>query len=207
MRQQQPGRRRLLAASAAVLTVPGVLGRALAKGRLRPTPAQEEGPFYPVDFSGDDDDLLTHGVLHYGKGQPAWVSGTVTDTGGAPLAGATVEVWQCDAQGHYHHPRDRGEADAAFQGFARISVGSSGQYRFHTIRPAPYTGRTPHIHFKVKLGARELLTTQLYVDGDPGNARDFIWRALSEEDRAQVTRPFQPGPDGVAAQFPIVVEL
>ncbi|HWT79928.1 MAG TPA: protocatechuate 3,4-dioxygenase, partial [Candidatus Methylomirabilis sp.] len=133
-----------------------------------------------------------------------WVSGAVTDTDGVPLKGATVEIWQCDEQGHYHHPRDR-QADPAFQGFARISVDAGGQYRFRTIRPAPYTGRTPHIHFKIKLGSQELLTTQLYVAGEPGNPRDFIWRSLSEQDRAAVTRPFEPGPDGVVARFPIVV--
>ena len=68
----------------------------------------------------------------------------------------------------------------------RVRVGDDGQYRFRTIRPVPYSGRTPHIHVKVKLGTRELLTTQLYVAGDPGNARDFLWRAVDPADRAML---------------------
>ena len=84
-------------------------------------------------------------------------------------------------------------------------VGADGSYRFRTIRPAPYSGRTPHIHFKVKLGSRALLTTQLYVEGEPGNARDGLWRRMGEADRAALTAAFKPGSDGLMAQFPIVV--
>ena len=109
----------------------------------RATPSQTEGPFYPVEFPKDSDhDLLRNGTLSYGKGQAAWVDGTVTDLQGKPLRGAQVEIWQCDEQGHYHHPGDGGKADAAFQGFGRVTVGASGEYRFRTIRPVAYSG--PH---------------------------------------------------------------
>jgi protocatechuate 3,4-dioxygenase beta subunit len=172
----------------------------------RPTPAQTEGPFYPVSLPKDSDfDLLRSGALNYTRGQPAWVEGSVTDLQGKPIAGAQVEIWQCDETGHYHHPGDGGQADPAFQGFGRVTVGADGQYRFRTIRPAPYSGRTPHIHVKVKLGSRELLTTQLYVAGEPRNERDFLWRRLDTEARAAVTVPFQPGGDGLRAAFPIIV--
>ena len=50
-----------------------------------------------------------------------------------------------------------------------------------------------------------LLTTQLYVEGDAGNARDGLWHRLSAEDRAAVTVPFVPGSVGLQARFPIVV--
>ena len=116
-----------------------------------------------------------------------------------------MEIWQCDEAGHYHHPGDGGRADPSFQGFGRVAVGADGQYRFRTIRPVPYGGRTPHIHFKVKLGPRELLTTQLYVAGDPHNERDGLWRRLGAEERAAVTVPFQAGGDGLRASFPIVI--
>jgi protocatechuate 3,4-dioxygenase beta subunit len=172
----------------------------------RATPSQTEGPFYPVSLPRDTDfDLLRNGALAYTRGQPAWLEGTVTDLEGKPVAGAQVEIWQCDEDGHYHHPGDRGKADPAFQGFGRVAVGADGRYRFHTIRPAPYTGRTPHIHVKVRLGTRELLTTQLYVAGEPRNERDFLWRNLGA-DRALVTVPFRPGSDGLKADFPIVVQ-
>lgn len=180
--------------------------RALAAGPLRPTPAQTEGPFYPVALPTDSDfDLLRHGALAYAQGEPAWLDGVVTDLAGRPLRGAQVDIWQCDHAGHYHHPGDGGRADARFQGFGRVLTGADGRYRFRTIRPAPYPGRTPHIHLKVRVGQRELLTTQLYVADEPRNARDFLWRQLSDTDRAALTVPFQPGADGLRAHFPLVV--
>jgi protocatechuate 3,4-dioxygenase beta subunit len=170
------------------------------------TPAQTEGPFYPVQLPADaDNDLLRNGTLNYRGGQPTWVDGVVTDLDGKPLRGAQVEIWQCDEHGHYHHPGDGNRADAAFQGFGRVNVAADGSYRFRTIRPVPYTGRTPHIHVKVKLGARELLTTQLYVAGDAGNARDFLWRNLSPAARNALTVPFERGADGWRTRFPIAV--
>ena len=206
----EPTRRSMLttgATAVAVTAAPAWLSLALAQGRnLRPTPDQAEGPFYPVALPPDSDfDLLRNGATNYRRGQPAWLEGTVTDTAGAPVSGAVVEIWQCDQAGHYHHPGDGGRADPAFQGFGRVAVGRDGRYRFRTLKPAPYSGRTPHIHVKVKLDRKELLTTQLYVAGDPGNGRDFLWSRLNREDRAALTVPFEPGADGVQARFPIIV--
>ena len=179
--------------------------RAQTTRGLRATPRQTEGPFYPVALPRDTDaDLLRNGNLQYPLGEPAWVEGTVSDLQGKPVAGAQVEIWQCDHAGHYHHPGDRGAADPRFQGFGRVTVGADGRYRFRTIKPAPYAGRTPHIHVKVKLAQRELLTTQLYVEGDPNNERDFLWRNLGE-DRALVTVPFVREGEGLKADFPIVL--
>ena len=180
--------------------------RAQSAPARRYTPAQTEGPFYPVSLPKDTDfDLLRNGSAEYRRGQPSWVEGVVTDLQGKPVAGAQVEIWQCDEGGNYHHPGDGSKADPAFQGFGRVAVGADGRYRFRTIRPVAYGGRTPHIHVKVKLGARELLTTQLYVEGDPHNERDFIWRRLDEQARAMVTAPFAAGPDGLRATFPLIV--
>jgi protocatechuate 3,4-dioxygenase beta subunit len=202
-----PRRTLLFAGAAAWIGLPS-LHLARAQGRARPTPGQAEGPFYPVAIPDDHDtDLLRSGArAAYAQGQPAWVHGTVTDLDGAPVAGAVVEIWQCDEQGHYHHPGDGGRADPAFQGYGRVQVAADGRYRFRTLRPAPYSGRTPHIHFKVRLGQRELLTTQMYVEGEPRNERDGLWRSLRDPaDRAAITRPFRPGTDGLQADFPIHV--
>jgi len=202
---KQPTRRR---AAAAIVALPfGWTGLHAQPAARRPTPAQTEGPFYPVALPEDADaDLLRNGRLTYAQGQPAWVDGVVTDLQGKPVAGAQVEIWQCDHAGRYHHPGDGGRADASFQGFGRVTVGSDGRYRFRTIKPVPYSGRTPHIHMKVKLARRELLTTQLYVEGDPNNERDGLWRRLGE-DRALVTVPFRAGSDGLQANFPLVVAV
>ena len=90
-------------------------------------------------------------------------------------------------------------------GFGRVTVGADGSYRFRTIRPVAYSGRTPHIHVKVKLGRRDLLITQLYVADDPDNSRDLLWRSLSAADRAALTTPFVQSGDGLKAQFPLFV--
>lgn len=202
-------RRRILIASATAMANPPWLSPALAQAKgLRPTPHQTEGPFYPTELPADSDaDLLKNGKAVYQHGQPTWVEGTVTDLAGVPVAGAVVEIWQCDHQGRYHHPGDGGRADPTFQGFGQTAVGRDGRYRFRTLKPVPYTGRTPHIHFKVKLNRTELLTTQLYVAGSPGNERDGIWRRMSDMDRAAVTVPFIMGGDGMHATFPIVVQV
>lgn len=226
-----PNRRRLVlaAASAAAVGMTAVWWRPARAQRttpLAPTPSQSEGPFYPVALPADHDaDLLRTGALNYSQGQVAWVEGTLLDVDGVPVNGAEVQIWQCDAQGHYHHPGDGGRADPAFQGFGRTVVGRDGRYRFRTIRPAAYSGRTPHIHFKVVLGPHHLLTTQMYVEGDSGNERDFLWRRLNAAGRRALTVPFQrvaaggtTGVSGVAAgvaagvapgdwraEFPLVV--
>jgi protocatechuate 3,4-dioxygenase beta subunit len=207
MHPPSPIRRRLMLASAASLAAPAWLTPAFAQTALRPTPSQTEGPFYPVAMPADSDfDLLRNGRVDYRQGQPAWVEGVVTDTRGTPVAGAVVEIWQCDHAGHYHHPGDGDKADPAFQGFGQVSVGRDGRYRFRTLKPVQYSGRTPHIHVKVKLERQTLLTTQLYVAGDPGNDRDFLWRRLGEQGRAALTVPFVSGSDGLRAEFPITVQ-
>ena len=201
-----PLRRQLLAA--ALIGMPALWLGVRAQPALvrRVTPAQTEGPFYPVDFPKDaDHDLLRNGKLTYTMGEPTWLEGSVCDLQGRPVSGAQVEIWQCDGAGHYHHAGDGGRADKRFQGFGRVTAGADGSYRFRTIRPVAYSGRTPHIHVKVKLGSRELLTTQLYVADDAGNARDFLWRKLSDADRAALTAPFVLGADGLRASFPLVV--
>jgi protocatechuate 3,4-dioxygenase beta subunit len=195
--------------AAALVALPFIwhAARAQPVAPRRATPSQTEGPYYPVEIPADSDfDLLRNGAMNYSRGQPAWVEGTLRDLDGRPVRGAAVEIWQCDEAGHYHHPGDGGRADPAFQGFGRVVTDASGAYRFRTIKPAPYTGRTPHIHFKVRLGSRELLTTQMYVAGEPRNERDGLWRSLDEASRTALTRSFTSGSDGLRAEFPIVVK-
>ena len=199
-------RRRVVGAVLAAAPALWLEARAQSAQGSRATPAQTEGPFYPVDYPADSDhDLLRNGALSYPEGQSVWLEGSVSDLAGRPVSGARVEIWQCDHAGHYHHPGDGARADARFQGFGRVTVGADGRYRFRTIRPVAYSGRTPHIHVKVKLGGRELLTTQVYVADDPGNQRDSLWRSLSTADRAALTVAFASGSDGLRANFPIVV--
>ena len=202
-----PSRLTRRAVTAACIALPAIwIGARAQNPARRITPRQTEGPFYPLQMPRDQDfNLLENGALRYAQGQPTWLEGSVSDPAVAPVAGARVEIWQCDADGHYDHPGDGARSDRSFQGFGAVMADAEGRYRFRTIRPVAYSGRTPHIHVKVRLGARELLTTQLYVQGDPGNARDFLWRSLQEADRQALTVAFEPVSDGLRARFPIVV--
>ncbi len=196
----------LTGSTAALVGVAAGWARPTLSATRTPTPSQAEGPFYPVQLPADNDaDLLRAGRLAYRRGAELDLQGTVVDVDGVPVSGAVVEIWQCDEEGHYHHPGDGGRADPAFQGFGRVGIGRDGAYRFRTIRPAAYSGRTPHIHFKVRLGPHELLTTQMYVQGDPGNERDGLWRRLSASQRAALTVPLSRQGAGWQGRFPIVV--
>jgi protocatechuate 3,4-dioxygenase beta subunit len=81
---------------------------------------------------------------------------------------------------------------------------------FRTIKPVPYPGRTPHIHFKVKVKGKDELTTQLYVKGHAGNERDGLWRGVRDEKlRELITVDFSPIKESkvgeLAAKFNIVL--
>lgn len=201
------GRRSLLlGAGAALIGAPG-----LARASTLPTPRQTEGPFYPVSLPLDSDNDLVSvgGAQAKARGTVAHVSGRVLDSAGKPLANARVEIWQCDWQGIYLHPRDGGQnrRDTGFQGFGATTTDGAGNYRFRTIKPVAYAGRTPHIHFKVMAGNREL-TTQMYVAGEPGNERDFLYRNLGSA-APLVTVALAPAPqveaEAVAGRFDIVL--
>src|SRR6266705_1225171 len=176
-------RRRVLEVSlagAAVLGLPGLL-RAEA---LMPTPQQTAGPFYPLSYPDDSDNDLVHvkGHAEPAKGTVIRVAGRVLDRSERPLAGARVEIWQCDDNGRYHNVEDGGgekPRDDNFQGFGQTVTDGAGGYSFVTIRPVPYPGRTPHIHFAVAAPGLPRFVTQMYVDGEKLNATDSVMRGLS----------------------------
>ncbi len=188
--------RRRLMASATALGALGLPRGALAA--LLTTPQQTEGPFYPLELPLDSDNDLVQivGQRERAAGTILHLGGRVLGPDGRPVRGARVEIWQCDAFGVYHNSRDRrGPADPNFQGFGATKVDEDGAWRFRTIEPVPYPGRTPHIHFKVSGPGFEPLTTQMYVAGQPLNARDSIYQALPEPARELVTVALVPAPD------------
>jgi protocatechuate 3,4-dioxygenase beta subunit len=178
--------RRLFLASAAVplLTARGAFAGYLDD--LTKTPAQTEGPFYPnrLPLDTDNDLLVINDGMTPAVGEITHLTGKVLDARGNPVKNAVVEIWQCDANGVYLQTTDSGpkkdQQDKNFQGFGRFVTGSTGEYYFRTIKPVPYPGRSPHIHFKVKKGGAHLLTTQCYIKGHPGNDKDGIYRATPE---------------------------
>ncbi|MCU0703174.1 MAG: protocatechuate 3,4-dioxygenase [Fimbriiglobus sp.] len=207
-----PNRRGFLAAAgASVFAVPGLL----AADPVR-TPAQTEGPFYPDKLPLDtDNDLL---VLNDGStpavGDITHLTGKILDAKGNPLAGAVVEIWQCDANGVYLHTADskgkKDKQDKNFQGFGRFTTDKTGAYYFRTIKPVPYPGRCPHIHFKVKKDKKDLLVTQMYVAGDERNAKDGIYMGVKDKkQRESITVEFAKMKDSktgeLSAHFEIVL--
>ncbi len=179
----------LLGALALTLT-----GAARAAG-LAPTPRQTAGPFYPLEPPLEDDNDLTRvrGADGPAEGRITELGGRVLDADGRAIAGARVEIWQCDARGRYHHPYDRGPApDPRFQGFGHDVTDALGRYRFRTIRPVPYPGRTPHVHYAVHVPGQAPFITQLYVAGEPLNERDFLFRSIAPERRRLVLAEFAP---------------
>lgn len=170
------------------------------------TPRATEGPFYPRTLPPDRDADLTRvdGRSGGARGTILDVTGRLVDPTDRPVDGAVVEIWQCDAFGSYHHVgssgRTGGRIDANFQGYGRATTAADGGFRFRTIRPVPYPGRTPHIHVIVSGAGLGKLTSQLYIRGYPQNERDFLFRSLgSRKVRDSVsmtmTKSTDPGAD------------
>lgn len=201
-----PERRRVLSWIGAAALAPLAATPALADDRP-PTPRMTEGPFYPRTFPADVDGDLTRiaGKDGLSEGTPLAVTGRILDRAGRPRANARLEVWQCDASGHYHHVGGAARSgDASFQGFGAVATDADGRYAFRTIRPVPYPGRTPHIHFAVLESGKRRLVSQMFVEGEPGNARDGIYRHLGSE-AALVTLKLADAGKGLAGSLDIVL--
>ena len=114
-------------------------------------------------------------------GEITHLSGKVTDIKGNPLRNAKVEIWQVGAKGVYLHSKDKREGkDENFQSYGRFLTDSKGRYYFRTVKPAPYPGRTPHIHVIVSHKGKRLLTTQCYIKGEALNAKDGLLRRVKD---------------------------
>jgi protocatechuate 3,4-dioxygenase beta subunit len=168
------------AVTAAALALPSW---AFAEELVR-TPPQTEGPFYPdkLPLDTDNDLLIVNDSITQAVGEVTHLTGRILDAKGEPLKNALVEIWQCDGTGVYIHTKDSAnkKRDGNFQGFGRFMTGSTGEYYFRTIKPVPYPGRTPHIHYKIKLQGKEALTTQCYIKGHPGNEKDGVFRGIRD---------------------------
>lgn len=175
------------------------------------TPGATEGPFYPTPAMRlpdvDNDLVKIAGRVREAGGEVIVLKGRITTGDGAPLAGHRIEIWQCDVNGKYLHPGDDRSIvhDEGFQGFGHDITDADGNYRFRTIKPTTYPGRTPHIHVKVLDGDRELLTTQFYIRDHPQNRRDSLYRRLSEQRAEMVSMDLRQGPEGLETTVNVVV--
>ena len=165
------------------------------------------GPFFTdespeVPLGGD--------ITGEAKGRPCYVSGTVRGTGGEPVPGARIEVWESDEDGFY----DVQYPDGRIGGRGWLRSAPDGEYRFWSVRPAPYpipddgpvgdllaaAGRGPmrpaHLHFKVEAPGYRTLITHIFVAGDPYLDRDAVFGVKQSLITDFAEHPAGPGPDG-----------
>jgi len=194
----KPTRRRfllnagILAAGCELSGADAVLAQALAPTPAchdgdKPTVRQTEGPFFKPR-SPERKDLREPGA----GGRPLELSGYVLTRGCRPLRGAVVDLWHADDKGEYDN--------IGFRYRGHVTTGPDGAFRFRTIMPEIYSGRTRHYHFKVQAPGSRLLTTQLYFPNEPANRRDGLFR------RELLMRVANTG-DGLAGQFDFVLDI
>ena len=170
----------------------GLLADASRVGALTATPSTTEGPYYTLSTAntvttpgnssydghfftaeGADNDL-THITSASAQcaGMLFLLSGTLVNTAGAAVSGATVELWEADNNGVYNYQSSSSGTnnyagrDKLFQGFGKTTTDGSGTWNFRTIKPGKYVGRVRHFHFKVKVGTTEPLTSQFVFSED-----------------------------------------
>ncbi|MEM9255247.1 MAG: protocatechuate 3,4-dioxygenase [Pseudomonadota bacterium] len=177
--------RRSVSGGLAVCLAAGAVSRAGTLAQPS-TPAQVEGPFYPLDSESERDTDLTliEGHAAPATGEQILVRGIIRNTQGGALPNATVELWQANSAGRYKHPADPNPAplDAHFQGGGIMTTSAEGSYGFKTVKPGPYPlgpmgasgWRCRHIHFKIACPGYRALTTQMYFEGDPLIAQDLV---------------------------------
>jgi protocatechuate 3,4-dioxygenase beta subunit len=152
-----------------------------------PTARQTEGPYFKPS-SPQRADLVEAG----NQGRLVELRGQVLTRSCRPVGQALVDLWHADERGQYDN--------AGFRYRGHLFTDADGRYRFRTILPALYPGRTRHYHVKVQAPQQGVLTTQLYFPNEPANRRDGLFR------RELVMRMAEAG-DGLVAQFDFVLDL
>jgi protocatechuate 3,4-dioxygenase beta subunit len=152
-----------------------------------PTVRQTEGPFFKPK-SPERSDLREPGA-----GDRSFeLSGFVLTRSCRPLQGAVVDLWHADEKGVYD--------DIGFRYRGHVITVADGSFRFRTIVPAVYSGRTRHYHVKIQAPGSRLLTTQLYFPNELANLRDGLFQ------RELVMRVAETG-DGAAGRFDFVLNV
>jgi len=174
-----------LAATGAFLTTSGLFAEALTL-----TPRVTQGPFYPlarnIPLDKDNDLVLLDDSLTPAKGIITHVSGRVLDKDGSPIRDALVELWHADDGGEYIYSDNslrNPKADPHFAGFGQFLTGSTGEYRFRTIKAGLYHGRTRHFHFGITIpGEKTRYTTQLFWNELARGVDGKVWETTNEND-------------------------
>jgi protocatechuate 3,4-dioxygenase alpha subunit len=161
------------------------------------TPSQTVGPFFSIGL----DRLNRVDIAEGSKDELVAIQGRVLDGDGQPVPDAVLEIWQADADGHYHHPEHTSTPNdaAQFFGFGRIPTDERGQFSFTTIKPGPVHGpdgkpQAPHLQICILMrGLLRQLVTRLYFPDEPLNASDPALQVVPESRRytlvARQTKP------------------
>lgn len=189
--------------------------RGLYAEQLIATPRLTEGPFYPdkLPLDTDNDLIIVNDSITPAVGEITHLSGRILTPAGSSVSNAVVEIWQVDNNGIYLNSRDTnngGKRDQNFQGYGRFLTDTSGAYYFRTIKPVPYPGRTPHIHFAISKNGQRIYTTQLLINGHPQNDGDGVFESASDPlARETLLVDFKPLPGSrigeLTANFDIVL--
>ncbi|PZU79591.1 MAG: intradiol ring-cleavage dioxygenase [Chryseobacterium sp.] len=176
------------------------------------TPILELGPYAVMKYrkQADHDIDLTqiNGHSEVAVGQIITVFGKITDKNCNPIHSAIVEIWQANHYGKYHHEYDKSEYkdDPNFQGWGQAITNEQGEYKFKTIYPAPYGGRTRHIHFKVSRRDYHELTTQMFFEGEERNKKDSILNIFTHEEQQLLIRPLIDKDNAKQVEFNLVLD-
>lgn len=132
------------------------------------TQAIEEGPYYLANSPVRSD--VTDGQ----SGKAMTLNFTIVDTSCKPIKGARIDIWYANAQGIYSGVASRGDDLGAGVGSGNFLRGTQttnakGVATFKGIYPGWYPARTIHIHEKIWIGGKEVLTTQTFFT-DKANA-------------------------------------
>jgi protocatechuate 3,4-dioxygenase beta subunit len=149
------------------------------------TATMTEGPFYV------DEALVRRDIRDGREGSELALRLKIVDAATcAAIPGAAVDLWHCDAQGNYSATSPANANERFLRG--RQIAGADGIVDFATIYPGWYPGRTPHIHLKVLVGAREAATSQLFFP-DELSAKVYARPPYAARGSANTTN----GADGV----------
>ena len=183
----------------------GILGggQALAAVSCKTSPAQPEGPFYPIHEQVDKDMNMVEleGHSEVAQGEQVYIKGKVLDSLCQPVEGALVDLWQACYTGKYKHEADpnSAELDPHFQYWAKVLTDANGEWMVKTIIPGAYPAsatwvRPPHIHFRISKTGYHTLTTQMYFDDERFadlNANDRLLQSLPEAEQKKLLVQFK----------------
>ena len=154
---------RILSSFKLILLISAFLPGSMIAQSIQPTPRMSEGPYWK---SGSPQRTVLY--QQHDRGRKIEVSGKVLDISGGAISGTKIDIWQTDGNGAYDNTGFR------FRG--HVFANDSGKYRFKTVLPGEYPGRTPHIHIKLTAPDGKRLTTQLYFpEHDSRNQRDWLY--------------------------------